>query len=238
MPDKIKLSEAVIVEGKYDKIKLSSFLDALIVTTEGFGLFKDSEKRGYIRKLADERGIIIMTDSDSAGFMIRSCLKSFIPGDKIKNVYVPQINGKEKRKSAPSREGTLGVEGLSREVILEALRHSRVISENASLPDSDSADKVNMIYAADAADTAQADDFNSAGPAAGNEQLSSGPHEYTAAELYSLGLAGTPSSAERRRELLKLLGLPSNINTKSLIKYMNTADEAFVAEAVNRLKNG
>ena len=119
--DKIKLTRAVIVEGKYDKIKLESFIDALIIPTNGFGIFKNKEKREYIKRLSIERGILIITDSDSAGFLIRNHLKKIIDGSLIKNCYVPGIKGKEARKEKESKEGLLGVEGLKIDVILEAL---------------------------------------------------------------------------------------------------------------------
>lgn len=122
----IKLEQAVIVEGKYDKIKLSSFLDALIIETDGFGIFKDREKQRLIRRLADEKGIIIMTDSDSAGFKIRSFLGGSIPKDKITHVYIPDIFGKERRKTEPSKEGKLGVEGVPIEIISDALSKAGV----------------------------------------------------------------------------------------------------------------
>lgn len=124
----IKLKEAVIVEGKYDKIKLSSIVDGLIITTDGFGIFKDREKRELIRLLAKKRGIIILTDSDSAGFLIRSHIKGFVTEGEIKNVFVPDIFGKEKRKTAPSKEGKLGVEGISREILESALEKAGVIN--------------------------------------------------------------------------------------------------------------
>ncbi len=129
MMEKIKLSQAVIVEGKYDKIKLSDILDAFIVETNGFQIFKDKQRLAFIKKLASERGIIILTDSDHAGFMIRNYIKSGVPEDKITNVYIPDILGKEKRKSEPSKEGKLGVEGMSAEVILKALERAGVTAE-------------------------------------------------------------------------------------------------------------
>ena len=122
----IKLSQPVIVEGKYDVIKLSNILDALIIKTDGFGIFKDSEKQRLIRRLANEKGIIVLTDSDSAGFVIRNFISSCVPRDKIINVYIPDIFGKEKRKTERSKEGKLGVEGVPESVILEALRKSGV----------------------------------------------------------------------------------------------------------------
>lgn len=122
----IKLSQPVIVEGKYDVIKLSNILDALIIKTDGFGIFKDSEKQRLIRRLANEKGIIVLTDSDSAGFVIRNFISSCVPKDKIINVYIPDIFGKEKRKAERSKEGKLGVEGVPESVILEALRKAGV----------------------------------------------------------------------------------------------------------------
>ena len=128
----IKLKEAVIVEGKYDKIKLSSLVDGLIITTDGFGIFKDREKRELIKTLAKKRGIIIRTDSDSAGFLIRSHIKGFVSEGKIKNVFIPDVFGKEKRKSAPSKEGKLGVEGMDRELLENALKKAGIVEEKTS----------------------------------------------------------------------------------------------------------
>lgn len=125
----IKLKQAVIVEGKYDKIKLSSILDAVIIETEGFGIFKDKEKQKLIRMLADKKGILIMTDSDSAGFVIRSFLSGIVSPEKITHVYIPDILGKEKRKDTPSKEGKLGVEGVSTEIILQALEKAGIVGE-------------------------------------------------------------------------------------------------------------
>ncbi|MGP1543610.1 MAG: toprim domain-containing protein [Candidatus Fimenecus sp.] len=123
----IKLKEVVIVEGKYDKIKLSSILDANIITTDGFGIFKDKDKQRYLKKLAEKNGAVIITDSDSGGLVIRNFLKNIIPSDKIKNVYVPEISGKERRKNKASKEGLLGVEGLSNKVLSEALNRFGVV---------------------------------------------------------------------------------------------------------------
>ncbi len=131
MEEKLKISQAVIVEGKYDKIKLSSLIDAFIIETNGFGIFKDKEKLGFIKRLAGERGIVILTDSDHAGFMIRNYISSGIPADRIYNVYIPDIYGKEKRKSLPSKEGKLGVEGMSREVLLEAFEKAKIDVETS-----------------------------------------------------------------------------------------------------------
>lgn len=135
MEDKVKLSEAVIVEGKYDKIKLSNILDAFIIETNGFAVFKDKTKLSFIKKLAKERGIIILTDSDHAGFMIRNYISSGVPKEQIKNVYIPDIFGKEKRKNAPSKEGKLGVEGMTKEVIVEALSKAGITSSKSVCSD-------------------------------------------------------------------------------------------------------
>ena len=114
--EKIKVSLPVIVEGKYDKIKLSSVIDAHIVTTECFGIFKNRERTALIRRLS-ENGVIILTDSDGAGRVIRSKICSFVPPEKVYNLYVPQIEGKEKRKKSPSKEGFLGVEGIDADTV-------------------------------------------------------------------------------------------------------------------------
>lgn len=127
----LKITQAIVVEGKYDKIKLSSILDAVIVVTNGYGVFKDKEKLAIIRYYAKTSGIIIATDSDSAGFIIRNFLKGAIVGGKITNVYIPDILGKEKRKTAPSKEGKLGVEGIEAGILLDAFKKSGVfLQEN------------------------------------------------------------------------------------------------------------
>ncbi len=127
----LHLEQAVIVEGKYDKIKLSSVVDAVIITTNGFSVIKDKEKLEIIRFFAKNKGIIILTDSDSAGFKIRNFLKGAISDGKITNVYIPDIFGKEKRKSVPSKEGKIGVEGIDTQMLLEAFRKAGVISTEA-----------------------------------------------------------------------------------------------------------
>ena len=129
----IKLDKPVIVEGKYDKIRLSGFIDAVIIETDGFRIFSDKEKRAFIRQLAKTKGIIIMTDSDSAGFRIRNFIRNISSDGEVINVYIPDVFGKEKRKTEPSKEGKLGVEGLSEDVITQALSKAGVFhteSEN------------------------------------------------------------------------------------------------------------
>lgn len=122
----IKIEQAVVVEGKYDKIKLSSIIDAVIIPTNGFSIFRDAEKRELIRYYAEKTGIIILTDSDRAGFIIRNYIRGAVGSGKIINVYIPDIMGKEKRKTKPSAEGKLGVEGMEKKIILEALKKAGV----------------------------------------------------------------------------------------------------------------
>lgn len=132
--NKIRLDCAVVVEGKYDKIKLSSFLDALIVETNGFSIFRDREKMELIRQLAQTRGIVILTDSDAAGFSIRSRIRGAIHEGTVLNAYIPDILGKERRKEAPSKEGKLGVEGMTAGILMDSLRAAGVPFENECCP--------------------------------------------------------------------------------------------------------
>lgn len=125
----IKIDKVVIVEGRYDKIKLSSILDAVIIETDGFAIFNDKEKQLLIRKLAEAKGILILTDSDSAGFKIRSFIRGMVPAEQITNAYIPDIFGKEKRKTEPSKEGKLGVEGVKSQIIIDALQRAGVLCE-------------------------------------------------------------------------------------------------------------
>jgi len=125
----IRLEKPVIVEGKYDKITLENVIDGLIIPTDGFRIFKDKEKRDLIRTLAQRFGIIVITDSDNAGNMIRSHIKNIVGECEITNVYVPRISGKEKRKEKYGKEGILGVEGMTVEVLENALRRSGVTAK-------------------------------------------------------------------------------------------------------------
>ncbi len=128
----IKINEAIIVEGKYDKIKLCSIVDAVIIVTNGFGIFKDREKLELIRYYAKKTGIIILTDSDSAGAKIRGYIRGAVRDGRIVNVYIPDVFGKEKRKVKPSAEGKLGVEGISPKLLTEAFEKSGVTSSESS----------------------------------------------------------------------------------------------------------
>lgn len=186
----LKISQAVIVEGKYDKIKLSNIIDAFIIETNGFSIFKDKKKMQFIKKLANKQGIIILTDSDHAGFMIRNYIAAGIPKDKITHVYIPDIIGKEKRKDEPSKEGKLGVEGMTGEVLLNAFERANIQCKEI-LKDN------NPIITAD---------------------------------LYQLGLSGTPDAKQNKKKLLKSLDLPEFLSTNSLLSCLNsmmTKDEFY-----------
>ena len=117
-----KIKEAVIVEGTYDLIKLSGFIDGIIIKTNGFSIFNDKDKQRTIETLAKKNGIVILTDSDTAGFKIRNYIKQSIPEELVKHAYVPDIRGKEKRKTTASKEGLLGVEGINEDIIISALK--------------------------------------------------------------------------------------------------------------------
>lgn len=185
----LRVREVIVVEGRYDKNTLSQVVDALIITTDGFGVFNDGEKRALLRALARERGVILLTDSDGAGFVIRGFLKGCIEPEYVKNAYIPDVYGKEKRKSSPSKEGKLGVEGMSPEIIIEALRRAGATFEQSG-------------------------------------ETSARP--ITKPELYSLGLTGRPDSAQRRRKVLKSLGLPERLSTNAFMEVLSavtTIDE-------------
>ncbi|MBQ7093533.1 MAG: DUF4093 domain-containing protein [Clostridia bacterium] len=132
---KQKLSQAIIVEGKYDKIRLSNIFDTIIVATEGFGIFNDKSKQKYIKKLADSCGVIILTDSDGAGFVIRNFVRNICAGGKIYNAYIPDISGKEKRKTAPSKENKLGVEGIDDDIIRKSIANLSLSEEQPRIGD-------------------------------------------------------------------------------------------------------
>lgn len=123
----IRVDRVVVVEGRYDKNTLSQIIDGVIVETEGFGIFSDREKLALLRRMAEKKGLVILTDSDGAGFVIRNYLKGAIDPALVKHAYIPDVPGKERRKSAPSKEGKLGVEGMDPETIIKALKNAGVI---------------------------------------------------------------------------------------------------------------
>ena len=187
----LKIREAIVVEGRYDKNALSQVVDAVILETSGFGVFRDSEKLVLLRRLASQRGLIVLTDSDGAGFVIRNFLRGAIPPEQVKHAYIPDVYGKERRKRTPGREGKLGVEGMRPEVLRQALLRAgaTVEGEGAAQPRG----------------------------------------ELTAADLFALGLTGTPDAAARRAALLHRLDLPAHLSSKALLVVLNalyTPDEA------------
>ncbi len=189
--DKIKIREALVVEGKYDKNTLAQLVDAPIFVTEGFGIFKDPEKLALLRAAAKKRGLIVLTDSDGAGLVIRNHLKGAIDPALVKHAYIPDLFGKEKRKAAPGKEGKLGVEGMTPAVLLQALRNA-----GATIID------------------------GPVGAAIGR-QPDAESIEITKTDLYELGLTGRPDSKERRRALQKRLGLPEKLSTNALLTALN-----------------
>lgn len=128
-----KIREVIVVEGRYDKNALKQIVDATVVETYGFGVFNDRERLALLRRLAAERGLILLTDSDGAGFVIRNFLKGAIPKSQLKQAYIPDIRGKERRKAAPGREGKLGVEGMPPQILLEALERAGATFEDGAL---------------------------------------------------------------------------------------------------------
>lgn len=137
--------EVIVVEGRYDKNTLSQLVDAVIIETSGFGIFNDAQKQKLLRRLAAERGLVVLTDSDGAGFVIRNFIKGCVDPALVKHAYIPDVAGKERRKSAPSKEGKLGVEGMRPEVLLDALRRAGAsVDDEAAAPPSARITKLDM----------------------------------------------------------------------------------------------
>ena len=189
--DKPRLRQAIVVEGRYDRNTLSQIVDAPIFVTNGFGIFKDEEMMAVLRTVAERRGLVVLTDSDGAGLVIRNRLKSAIPPELLLHAYIPDIPGKERRKAAPGKEGKLGVEGMKPEVLLNALRRAGAIFEEES------------------------------SPAKTNDDRSVDRTAITKTDLYELGLSGRPDSKERRRALQKHLSLPENLSSNALLTVLN-----------------
>ena len=193
----LRIQEAIVVEGRYDKNTLSQVVDTVILETGGFGVFRNQELVALLRRLAEERGLIVLTDSDGAGFLIRGHLKSALPPDKVKHAYIPDVPGKERRKRAPGKEGKLGVEGMSPAVLEEVLRRA-----GATFLEE---------------------------PPGGSPPRTA----ITKADLYLLGLTGTPDSARRRAALLRHLDFPEHLSTNALLPVLNALYDraAFLKEA-------
>lgn len=130
----IKLKQAIVVEGRYDKNTLSQLVDAPIFETKGFGVMKDRQMLDFLRRIAEERGLIILTDSDGAGFVIRNFLKGALPKDKVLHAYIPDVYGKERRKVHGGKEGKVGVEGMRPEILLNALQNAGAQAETTDVP--------------------------------------------------------------------------------------------------------
>ena len=189
----VKIKEAILVEGRYDKNTLSQIVDAPIFETAGFGIFKDKAKLAMLRKVAETRGLIVFTDSDGAGFVIRNHIKSVIDGRFLKHAYIPDVYGKERRKAAPGKEGKLGVEGMRPEILLEALRQAGA--------------------------TVEGEDMS---PSRG----------ITKQDLMELGLSGGKDSSEKRRRLLKKLGLPEHMSANAMLQAL---DLLYTMEALEEM---
>ena len=141
----VKIKEAILVEGRYDKNTLSQIVDAPILETAGFGIFKDKKQLALLRQIAEKRGLIVFTDSDGAGFVIRNHVKSAIPAKFRKHAYIPDIAGKERRKREAGKEGKLGVEGMTKDVILESLRRAGATIDGEDTPVQQSITKQDMM---------------------------------------------------------------------------------------------
>ena len=186
----IRVREAIVVEGRYDANTLRQIVDAPVFETGGFGVFNDRERLKLLRLAAEKRGLIILTDSDGAGFVIRRFLSGAIDPGLVKHAYVPDVLGKERRKKGPSKEGKLGVEGMRPEIIVDALRRAGATIEG--------------------------------------ETSRRTPGGITKADLYAAGLSGRPDSAEKRRALLKSLGLPERMSANAMLRALEllyTRDE-------------
>ena len=140
-----RIQEVIVVEGRYDKNTLLQTVDAVVIETSGFGVFNDREKQKLLRRLAEKRGLIVLTDSDGAGFMIRNFIKGCVPPELVKHAYIPDIEGKERRKSKASKEGKLGVEGMTPEVLLAALTRAGATIDGESRPISERITKADMF---------------------------------------------------------------------------------------------
>ena len=211
--DKIRIREALAVEGKYDKNTLSQLVDAPIFVTDGFGIFKDPEKLALLRAAAEKRGLIVLTDADGGGLVIRNYLKGAIPPELVKHAYIPDVYGKEKRKPTSGKEGKLGVEGMEPEVLIAALR-------NAGATFLDEAVGAAIGRRPEATGSGQQATDKAVGAAIGRRPDAEGC-PITKTDLYELGLSGRPDSKEKRKALQKALGLPENLSSNALLTALN-----------------
>lgn len=182
----LKLKEVLLVEGKYDAARLHNLVEGTVLTTDGFRVMKDRALQTMLKRLGRAQGLIILTDSDAAGFKIRHFVTGLVGAEYVLQAYVPAIPGKESRKETPGKEGLLGVEGVSDEIILQSLQYAL-----KSRPSS--AAVTNTV-----------------------------PQAITYTDLYEWGISGTANSAERRRILLRQLGLPPRLSKKELLQVLST----------------
>lgn len=180
----IKLSEVLLVEGKYDAARLHNLVEGTILTTDGFRVMKDRALQTMLKQLARSRGLMILTDSDAAGFKIRHFVTGLVGAEHVLQAYVPALHGKEARKEVPGKEGLLGVEGIPDALILQALEDALKSKPLG----------------------AEAEDHSS----------------ITYTDLYEWGISGTANSAERRRTLLRQLGLPPRLSKRELLQVLST----------------
>lgn len=190
MSERLRIREAVLVEGRYDAHAVREAAECVVLETGGFGVFRNDELRVLLRRLAEERGLIIFTDPDGAGFVIRSHLKGMLPEGKVKHAYIPETPGKERRKRVPGKEGLLGVEGMDAETIRKALlRAGAAICE----PEDSACDDADAV----------------------RQALRRTPLEK--ADFYEWGLSGTPDSHKRREAVLRFLGFPVKMSPNAML---------------------
>lgn len=199
--EKIKLRVPVLVEGKYDKIKVSSVVDAPVITTEGFGVFRDRERLSLIRRLSED-GIVVLTDSDGAGKVIRSFISSAVPPEKIYNLYTPRVQGREKRKKEPSAEGVLGVEGTDTETLI-------AIFTDFVARHPEAAKRVSVA-------TGDPD-----GAGGTDKTEARGGEAVTKTDFFVCGLTGDEKSRQKRDALAKKLRLPPDMTPNALLAAVN-----------------
>lgn len=208
---KISIKETIIVEGRYDRIRLSEFIASPIIETGGFRIFNDKEKQELIRAVAKRRGILVMTDVDSAGFVIRNFLRGIVPEDEILHAYIPTVKGKERRKAESSKEGILGVEGLDRDSLLESIRNSSAHilididvdynnDDEPPFPKGGGAERRRV-------EIQNADSLRST--------------QITKLDFFDYGLTGTANAAQHREEVLSSLGLPKYLSANAMLSAMN-----------------
>ena len=188
----IHTDRVLIVEGKYDAVRLAHLTDAMILLTDGFGIYKDKQRQQLFRALAQKNGLILLTDSDAAGFRIRNYITNMVGAENVVQAYVPAIHGKEKRKAQPGKEGLLGI---SRSYVSRLETHALELLRQALL--------------------------DALGAEAGAAPVRPTGRQITYTDLYEWGLSGKPGSAERKARLLNALGLPPRLSKKELVEAFN-----------------